>query len=154
MVVVRARQYEQAIQSRSGRVGDQLGGPAPLLQSRSACDLDRFVVANALRGSHDLDPAVIGTGIDPINLVKAVTPVFFVPESAGERVDSQAEAVPNALGADLLDVRPNLAACFSPGLEEWIVLRRGAIIVQPQNDSCQMSIVWLWAPKLCLPVHR
>ena len=73
--------------------------------------------------SHRPESSRCSAGGDPVDLVESVVAVLLVPQVAGARVDGHAEAVADAVGEDLLDVRADLAADAAAELEERIVAR-------------------------------
>ena len=67
---------------------------------------------------------------------------------ARHRIEGHAEAVAQAVGEDLLDVRADLAADRRAGGEERIVRGRRAVVVQPQDHAGQVRVVRLRAAEL------
>ena len=87
--------------------------------------LDHLELGDPAHGPHHLHPPVVLSGGDAVDLVERVVAVLLVPQNAGARVDGQSEAVADAVGEDLLDVRADLAtdaaAKWKNGLSRGVV---------------------------------
>src|SRR5262249_58925999 len=102
---------EEAGEGLIGGVGNVRGRPAQLVEvSRPERGLDLLVLRRPREWPHDLDPASVNAGLDEVQLVEGVVAVLLVPQVPGDGIEGHPEAVAYAVGEDLLDVRPNLAA--------------------------------------------
>jgi hypothetical protein len=157
--VVRAREHEETRERLSRAVRDIRRQPADLLEAevrggervrrrRRHRRLDRLELRDALRRAHDLHPAGVEPWVGPVHLAEAVVAVLLLPKGTGDRVEGHPEAVPEAVGEDLLDVRADLAADRRACTEERIARRRRAVVVEPEDDAGQVGVVRLRAAEL------
>ena len=151
--VVRAREHLQARQrlGRRGRRGSTgASGSAGARRTRSArtgrsigaCVVS--IVRNCVdpRGRpHDLDPAGVHARLDELQLAEGVVAVGGLPEPVGDRVERHAVAVAEAVGVDLLDVLPDVAAHLGAVVVERVPARRGAVRVEPEDDAREVRVV-------------
>src|SRR5262249_48873959 len=104
----------QAVQRFLGRVRDVRGRPADLLESlgaepefkllelRDGDGVERPIIVEERRTA--LDPAVVCAGADDADLGEGNVAVLLQPQPAGDRVEVEAEAVPDAVGEDFVEV--------------------------------------------------
>jgi len=83
-----------------------------------------------------------------LDLVVGVLTVLLVPEISRERIERHTEAVADAIGEDLLDVRPDLAADGRARGEEGVVARHRAVVVEPEDHARKVRIVGLGSAEL------
>ena len=107
-------------------------------RQRMRAGLDLAELVHPGDRAHDLDPAVVVAGLDVVDLAERVVAVLGVPQVAGERVEGQPEAVAGAVREHLREVRAGLAAHLGAGLDERVVGRRAAVVVEPQDDAGQI----------------
>ena len=101
-----------------------------------------------IHGSGDLDPPAVHPPLHPVQLAERVIPVLLEPEVPGCRVDGQAEAVPVAVGKNLLHISARFSAHLGSDLEERVVGGSGAVIFQPEDHPRQMGVVRFGAAEL------
>ena len=123
-------------------VGDERRQPANLLESEERrTRLDFLELCEPADGAHDLDPAAVHAGFDTVDFGEGVVAVLFQPEVAGHGIEVHAERVAQPVGKHLADIQARLIVGEIAGEPERIVVRRGAIVIQPQDDTRQMRIV-------------
>ena len=128
-----------------------VGGHRSLLQAEERRHrLDLPELRHPAQRSHHLHPSVVLTGRNPIDLVERVVAILLVPQEAGARIDGQPKAVADAVGEDLLNVRADLAPDAAAEVEERIVPRRRAIVVEAENDAAEVGVVGLRPAKLVI----
>src|SRR6266540_235503 len=159
VAVVRAGQHEQPRERLARRVGDPLGPPPELLQVGEILvvegrGLDALVLGDPINRAHDLDPAPVHPRLDQVQFVERVFPVLLGPEIPGHRVEGHPEAVADAVGEDLLDVGPHLAAHGRTRGEERVVGGHGAIVVEPDDHSGEVGVVGLRSAELVVRHSR
>src|SRR5262249_18743940 len=88
--------------------------------------------------------------IHQVDLVERVLAVLLGPKAAPLRVEGHAEAVADAVGKDVLDVRRDLAADLLSDLEEGVVLGGGPVVAEPQDHPGEMSVVRLRTTELVI----
>src|SRR5688572_23809361 len=78
--------------------------------------------------SHNLHPAAVRPGLDEVDFIVCRWPVFAHPQLVSQRIKGQTKAVPNAIRIILGQI--------SPLLEERIVSRDRAVVIQSDDDRC------------------
>ena len=73
---------------------------------------DGLELCDAADRPHHLNPAVVLTGGDAIDLVKGVVAVPFVPQVSSAWINRHAEGIANAIGKDFLNIRANFPRRF------------------------------------------
>src|SRR5262249_16117886 len=111
---------------------------------------DGFEFRDAADRSHHLDPAVVLTGRDAIDLVEGVVAVFLVPQISSAWIDRQAEGIANAIGIDFLNIRANFAAELSAKFEKGIGARCRTVVIETKDHAREMGIVRLRAAELVI----
>src|SRR5439155_20469142 len=92
---------------------------------------------------HKQHPAAIAARNNSIHLVERIVSIFLVPQFAGLRIERQAETVANAIIINLLDIRADGVVQRRAIIEERIVSRSAAVVVEAQYDSGEMRRVRL-----------
>src|SRR5690348_4138502 len=87
-------------------------------------------------------------GVDAIDLIEGIVAIFRFPQRASEWINGDAEAVADAIGKYFLQVGAHFAAHRLSQLEEWIVVRCRAVIIQSQHHAGEMIVVRLRPAKL------
>lgn len=152
---MRPRQQEQPRHRLLGCAGDVRRRPAELLQRRDGLigrlgkgGLDLPVFRQSCHGTHDLDPAAVHPGLDPVDLIEAVVAVLLIPQAPGDRIEVDPKAVAEFVGEDLLEVRAGLAADACPDDEERVVGGRGAVGVETEDHPAEVSVIGLRTAEL------
>src|SRR5262249_30196718 len=125
---------------------------------------ERLEPGSAVQRSHDLAPAAIRSRRHTIHLVERIVAVFRLPEKAGHRIERQPESVASAIREDLVDVRDDVVQLrggerhtsrrFERGdlldghLGERVVGRRGALGVESEDGTSQVSVIRRWTAEL------
>ena len=150
-----ARQHEEPRERLLGRVRDVRRRPADLLQvTAEFVDLDRLELGDPCDGTHDLDPAAIHARLDAVQLIEAVVAVLLLPEGAGDGIKGHAEAVPDPIGEDFLNVRAYLPTNGGASGVEGVIRRGASVVVQPKDHTGQMRVVGLRPAELVIGVSR
>ena len=97
--------------------------------------LDRLELADPRDRTDGLNPPRVQSGVDPLDFVEGVVAVDLNPQVLRERIEGHAEAVAEAVGEHLAQVRGDFAAHPLGGAPERIVPRRRSVVVQPQHDA-------------------
>src|SRR5687767_15715822 len=115
VAIARAWEGEHARQCVSGSGRNVCGRPAKLLKVGELLmvqrrHLDMPELSNAFDRPYHLDPARIKARLDHIEFVEGVFSILLVPKHSRQRIKGHPKAIAYAVGKDLLDVLPHLAA--------------------------------------------
>ena len=131
------QQQQQTRQRLLGRVRDGVGASAPVAARIPGTGLDGLVLAMRSTG-----PMIWNTPVEPdstrLSSVKLSSP-FSSMKSCREGIEGHPEAITQAVGEDLLEVGPTLAFHIMADVDEGIVLRGGAVVVEPQDHPVRWA---------------
>ena len=137
--------------------------------AESHADFNLLVLLDARHRAHDLHPSPIGSRFDSIDFVERAPTILGRPQVALLRVEGHAEAVADAIGKDALKVAAHLVSeraetvtvsvvflfvvdlvlavvtivpiVSSAQLQERIVARRAAVVVEAEDHARQVRVI-------------